>query len=662
MNDLQPYFKKLIHVYKSMLLARTCDETELSLIRQGCGKFHVGGQGAEVNAIIHIFLDECDGLYLHWRDRALRIARGITVDEIAANFFTTSGSEGHGRSLTCHESSVERNIFPLSTPVPSHCLPACGIAWDNVLSSCGTQEVAGITVCTLGDGSTRQGEFLEALAFSLEMKLPVLFIVIDNDYAISTRTTGKTAYDLGLIPEGILSYCDGTSPQSVFDCYFKAIQNMRENIFPEVVVLKVPRLFSHTSNDEQSIYRSSEELRECYSKDPLPKYEEWLIDIEATTLEQLELMKKDCREEVSRIYEGYSKDSKNSKVSSSPIRNSEVHDYFVKENPDLKNPVDTRIRDSVNNSLDHILSNNPQAILMGEDIEDPLGGVFRLTQGLSSKYKTRVINAPLAEASILGVGSGLAMVGRLAILEIQFIDFIAPGWNQLVTNIATQFWRTCGSWKMPLIIYAPADGYCPGEGIWHSQINASLFARNTGLYVVMPSNPLDVWESFTNAAELNEPTIILLPKAQLWSKFSNQDLEDLKTRTPKPFSARVIESGTEVSVVCWGNSVSLTKQAMTKLPDISIDLLDIRYLNPIDFKSIYSSASKTRKLLIIDSEHDGPSLGNYIASRVFQNIESVNIELLHRRSQYLGCSELHESDSLIYANDIILKIKKLLYN
>ncbi len=640
---------KVLHILRSMFASRLSSIHERQYNRRGRNLLQVGTDGAEGTAIIALFSNKHDHHFLHWRDRAWKISLGMKLDAFAGHFFSQATEPEFERNLIGHESCPTLNIYPIATPVPSHCLPACGVAWQLVRSGS-----AGIIYCSLGDGSTRQGEFLESVAFAIEKQLPILFTIVDNGFAISTKTAGLKATDLGLIPNNILTTVRAHQPIEMLRLTEHVTRGVRNGGGPHVLVVECPRLCSHTSNDDQSSYRSASEVsQDEEERDPIPAFEQWCRDGQHLNDEDIEAAKKDAESMVEAVYANAATDE--NPVQEELVQTSLATQMQMPENNrQFTNelPYFERIRDAVNGALRHLLKNTSNAVLFGQDVEDPLGGVFRLTSGLSTEFPGQVINAPLAEATILGVTCGIAMTGELAIAELQFIDFISPGWNQLVTNLSTLHWRTNGRWKAPVVIYAPVDGYCPGEGIWHSQVNASQFARNEHLRVLMPSNPIDTWSAFQFAKESVHPTLILLPKALLWKRFEKSETIGLVQKQPEFEKVRFCTRGKDCTVVAWGNGVAQSMEAMSLLSNVEIELIDVYSLNPIELASIEESAKKTRHVVIVDVEHEGASIGNFIASKLYREIPGVSIRVQHRSQQYLGCSPQSEERGLIWANDI----------
>jgi len=639
---------RLLAVYESMRTARECDDYENKLIRQGTVRFQIGGRGAEISALASLFTHKGDTFHLHWRDRALRLAVGLDLEAIVNCFFGIETEDSTDRHLVSHDFDRELCVYPIATPASSHCLPACGVA--SALMLTGGDHVS---ICSLGDGSTRQGEFLEAIAYSIENRLPILWLIIDNQYAISTATKGRTALDL-LIREN----CRTVQGRCVVDClraFNKSLREIREASHPQIIRLCVPRLSGHTSHDNESLYRSEDEMALSSLLDPLHYFRSWIVQDRVVDEIQLEELDAQIRSRVRGVYDG-------------------VHEVWRKRSGDLLLKFRSlgnsgeelsaqvgaeRIVDATRLMLGQILAADSESLLIGEDVEDPLGGVFRLTKGLSTVHAGRVTNSPLAEASILGVAYGRALAGKRTIAEIQFMDFLAPAWNQLVSNICSHPWRTMERWPLPLVIYTVAGAYSPGEGMFHSQVNASLLAKNKDLIVAYPSSPDDVRRVFGNAWISEKPTFVILPKARLWDR-------QAKLRpTPRGFSATARCEGEDVTIVTWGNGVVLAEHASKLIPKVSVEIIDLCYLNPVDFQAVRKSAIKTGRVIVVDEDSREVSVGSDLISRLvtckdcWSRLKSPP-RLIARKSQYLPTSEIGERVALPFPDDIAFEISQML--
>lgn len=636
----------VLRAYESMRTARECDDYEIELIRQGTARLQVGGRGAEISALASLFTRKGDTFHLHWRDRAMRLVVGIDLKSMVDCFFGVESENSTDRHLVNHDFDRDLSVYPIVTPVPSHCLPACGVA--STLKSTGGDRVS---ICSLGDGSTRSGEFLEAMAYSIENRQPILWLIIDNQYAISTPTNGRTALDLL-----ISSNCRTVHGQHIENClraFHESILEIRSTSTPRIIRLYVPRLGGHTSHDNESLYRSQDQIASSSSLDPLHHFRSWIIKnriVEDTRLEELD------RGIRFKVHEAYDKVKEKWQKKSSDLilrfRSLSTTEGKLSSTSGME-----RIADATRISLDKILTEDPECLLIGEDVEDPLGGVFRITKGLSTKYKGRVTNSALAEASILGVAYGRALAGKRTIAEIQFMDFLAPAWNQLVSNVCSHSWRTMGQWPLPLIIYTVAGAYSPGEGMFHSQVNASLLARNHDLIVAYPSNPDDVRRVFDNALISEKPTFVILPKARLWDR---QVKEQFLSRE---FSSRVKCEGQDVTVLTWGNGVVLAEHAKRLIPNVSVEVIDLCYLNPFDLPTIRQSVMKTGKVVIVDEDLPEFSIGSDLICRIVSEQEcwsrlKTPPRLIARKSQYMPTSEIGERQALPFPEDIASEISQ----
>jgi 2-oxoisovalerate dehydrogenase E1 component len=372
------------------------------------------------------------------------------------------------------------------------------------------------------------------------------------------------------------------------------------------------RLSSHTSSDDQKLYRTAEELQDLEKSDPLTCWKDRLIKEGVITQKDYAELDNEIKERVRREYADAEK-------AEDPSPN-ELLANVTKPPPKIEKeilpPGKYRIGDTVNKTLHAGFEEEPQRILFGEDIEDPKGGVFRLTQKLSSQFPKQVFNSPLAESTILGVACGLAAYGKRPVFELQFIDFIYPGFNQLVTNISTLRWRSFGNWKCPAVIYAPYGAYLPGGSLWHSQANESALAHYPGLNVVIPSTPADAAGLLWTAMNTEDPVIFLVPKHLLWAEHECNE----PIRAVPLGKARNVRDGSDVTLVAWGNTIEKSLEALNKIGnEISVELIDLRSIVPWDAAAIEKSVRKTRRLVVVQEDTENCSVGQMIISHVTSN-------------------------------------------
>src|SRR6058998_570073 len=603
-----------LRLLTAMLESRHADLREQNLNRQGKGHFHVSGMGHEALAAVSIQMEPDDYIAPYYRDRGLILGRGMTTRELGLEYFAKRNTGSGGRQMPSHYSNADLHIWSVPTPTGSQLLPACGIAWGIQLDG-----KKNLVVTTVGDAATRQGDFFEAICFAKEKKLPMLFLVEDNAYGISmpTRTTNPLA--LNVLEPDNWRRIDGQNVEQVYDATAEAFEKIRAGSGPFFFWIKMERLSSHTSSDDQKLYRREEELRDLEKFDPLKCWKDQLIEEGIITVEE-----------------------------------------FAKLDKEILLPGKYRIGDTVNKTLRLGLEEDRRRILFGEDIEDPKGGVFRLTQKLSTEFPKQVFNSPLAESTILGVACGLAAYGKRPVFELQFIDFIYPGFNQLITNISTLRWRSFGNWKCPAVIYAPYGAYLPGGSLWHSQANESALAHYPGLNVVIPSTPADAAGLLWTAMHGEDPVIFLIPKHLLWAE--QQYAEPI--RAVSLGQARKLRDGSDVTLVAWGDTVEKSLEAIAKIGNAnSVELIDPRSIVPLDKAAIEESVRKTRRLVVVQEDTENCSVGQMIISHLTNEAElwSTMISppiLVSKANVMIGYNPIYEYAALPDVERIAAAIKK----
>jgi 2-oxoisovalerate dehydrogenase E1 component len=596
--------KDKLRLLEIMLESRHADLREQNLIRQGKGHFHVSGMGHEALAAVSIQLDPGDYLVPYYRDRGLVLGRGMTTRQLGLEYFAKRKTGSGGRMMPSHYSDLDLHIWSVPTPTGSQLLPACGMAWGMKLDG-----KKNVVVTTVGDAATRQGDFFEAVCFAKERKLPVLFLVEDNAYGISSPTREINPLALGILEPDEWHALAGEDVQQIYNATAEAIGKMRAGDGPAYFWVVQERLSSHTSSDDQKLYRSAQELAELEKRDPIKRWKEQLIAEGAISEEEFARIDQEIKE---RIRLEYSEAERAEDPSPNELT-ANVIGPLPKIDKEVLPPGKYRIGDTVNQTLRLGLKEDPRRVIFGEDIEEPKGGVFRLTQKLSTEFPKQVFNSPLAESTILGVACGLAAYGRRPVFELQFIDFIYSGFNQLVTNISNLRWRSFGNWKCPAVIYAPYGAYLPGGSLWHSQANESAFAHYPGLTVVIPSTPEDAAGLLWTAMHAEDPVLFLIPKHMFWA-----ERESKGPIRAVPFGqARKLRDGADVTVVAWGNTVEKSLEAVAKIGgEISVELFDLRSIVPWDKEAIAASVHKTRRLVVVQEDTENCSVGQMIVTQM----------------------------------------------
>ena len=639
---------------RSLWRSRLGDLREQSLIRQGKGWFHISGMGHEALAAIALQMEPEDYAFPYYRDRAFCIQRGLSDFDLALAFYAKRESSSGGRQLTGHFSDRSLNIWSHPSPVGAHLLPACGAAWGMQLDG-----KKNVVYASLGEASARQGDFFEAVCFAKERMLPVVFVVEDNRIAISTSTTNTNPIALGVLNEEEWCRVDGSDIEAVAAAGKKAIEHARAGRGPAFIWCDVERFSNHSSADDQRMYRAAEELESIHLRDPIAVYQQTMIEDGLLTTEGAKALEEEIREEVRAAYQ-----------QASTMQDPLAEECALHLTGDPSTPGDMpaiglgdscRMLDAVNKTFHNVLDTMPDVVFFGEDIADPKGGVFNLTKGLSTKDPSRTVNSPLAESTIMGVSVGLASYGKRPCFEIQFVDFIYPGWNQLVSNMATLRWRSFGQWKCPLVIYAPCGGYLPGGALWHSQAGEASFARVPGIRVAVPSTPADAAGLFWTALHGQDPTIILLPKHLMWAE---QPVTDV---TPVPLGrARIVREGSLLTLVTWGNCIELVEESLEAMDaELDIELIDLRSIQPWDKEAIACSIQKTGRLLIVQEDNISASVGQMIVAEmcgrhnVLQNLKSPPI-IVSKEDVHVGFNPIYEYAALPDRERIAAAIDRLL--
>ena len=639
-----------LRLLTTMLESRHADLREQNLNRQGKGHFHVSGMGHEALAAVSIQTEPDDYIVPYYRDRGLILGRGMTTRQLGLEYFAKRNTGSGGRQMPSHYSNADLHIWSVPTPTGSQLLPACGIAWGIKLDG-----KRNLVVTTVGDAATRQGDFFEAVCFAKEKKLPLLFLVEDNAYGISMPTRKTNPLALNVLESDNWRQIEGQNVQQVYEATAEAFEKIRDGGGPFFFWITMERLSSHTSSDDQKLYRSDEELRVLEKFDPLKCWKDRLIEEGIITAEEYAKLDEEIKERVRREYGEAEK-------AEDPSPN-ELLANVTKPPPKIDKeilpPGKYRIGDTINKTLRAGLEEDPGRILFGEDIEDPKGGVFRLTQKLSTEFPKQVFNSPLAESTILGVACGLAAYGRRPVFELQFIDFIYPGFNQLVTNISNLRWRSFGNWKCPAVIYAPYGAYLPGGSLWHSQANESALAHYPGLSVVIPSTPADAAGLLWTAMHGDDPVIFLIPKHLLWAEHEYAE----PIRAVPLGRARQCTSGSDVTVVAWGNPIEKSLEAIAKFDnETSVELIDLRSIVPWDKAAIESSVRKTRRLVVVQEDTENCSVGQMIISHVTSMPELWNAMisppiLVSKANVMIGYNPIYEYAALPDVERIVAAIR-----
>ena len=666
MPKLNGYSKKdLLDIYKKMALARRLDEKQLIMLKQGKAFFHIGCSGHEASqmAAAQNMIPGKDWSYPYYRDAALCLGLGMTSKEQLLSFLAKADDPNSGgRQMPQHYGHKDLRIVSQSSPTGTQFLQAVGCAmsrkWENDHE---------IVYVSSGEGSTSEGEFHEALNWASREKLPIIFHIQDNEYAISVhvseQTSGSSVFSMVNGYDNLSRYeVDGTNFFETDLAFREAIERARQGKGPSVIVSNVVRLLSHSSSDDQKKYRKKEDLDKDKNRDPLIVFEKNCIKNKILKEGDFEKL----RNEIIQIVD---QDAEWADKQNHPDPNSATNHIYSNE-PNLnETPSNYKnekivLVDAINHAMHEEMKLNDKMIIYGEDIADPKGGVFTATRGLSDSFgNKRVFNSPLAEASIVGTAVGLATTGWKPCVEIQFGDYIWPAMMQIRNEVASMRYRSNGSWKCPMVIRVPVGGYIHGA-ICHSQSIDGYFMHMPGIRIAYPSNAEDAKGLLKAALRMDDPVLFLEHKGLYRQGFAASKEPDENYVLPFGIGKKIME-GDIVTVISWGAMVQKSIEAinMLEIDNGIIDLIDLRTLNPLDYEMIGESVKKTGKILIVheDNKMNGPGaeISAHIAENYFDDLDAPIMRVASSDSHIPYNWHLEEK-ILVQTEDIQKALKELL--
>lgn len=619
--------KQLIEILTMMIRSRSIDAKAMRILKQGKSFFHIAAEGHEaVQMAIGLHLDpKKDWLFPYYRDLGTVLMAGLTPEEVFLGTFAKANDPASGgRQLPVHWGMINAQLPSQSSPTGTQFLQAVGTAMASKRKG-----IKNVSYVSSGEGTTSQGEFHEAVNWASREKLPVLFVIQNNRYAISVPVEHQTAGKDGSVAEMMGGFytlhrkkIDGTNFFESYKEIQEAISYIKSGKGPALIEAEVVRLQSHSSSDDQKKYRTKEELEKDKQNDPIEKFAAQLKAEGLLNENEYQNLWKEINEEIEkaadRAYQANDPDPRDAaKYVFDESGLKESLDY-EKSNPSGEKIV---MVDAINHALHEEMKRNKDMYIFGEDIADLKGGVFTATKGLSTTFgDDRVFNSPLAEASILGVANGMALAGLKPVVEIQFGDYIWPAFMQMKNETAAMRYRSNNAWSTPVVVRVAVGGYIHG-GLCHSQNIESIYAHVPGIYIAFPSNAADAKGLLKTACRINDPVLFCEHKGlyrQSSAIFPEPDDDYLI-----PFGkAKVVKEGNDITVVSYGVSMWDSVLAAKKLEEesgYSVEVIDIRTIIPLDEETIFRSVKKTNKVIVIHEDTLTGGFGSEIAARISDN-------------------------------------------
>ena len=652
---------QLIEFYRLMYLSRRTDDREILLKRQQKIFFQISCAGHEALLVAAgmALKPGYDWFFPYYRDRAICLALGNTVDEqllqaVGAAEDPASG----GRQMPSHWTSRRLNIVSPSSATATQCLHAIGCAEAGRFFSRHPDAAAKhdgdyrqfknvhfhgdeVTYVSIGEGSTSQGEFWESLNTASNGRLPVLYVVEDNGYAISTPVEvntpgGNISRLIDRFPNFHFAEVDGTDAIASYEAMVEAVAYCRAGKGPALVHGHVTRPYSHSLSDEESHYRSAAEIQADALRDPVLKMQTWLLReglLDERGLNELERAVDDevqLAADHALAAQPAQPESILKHVYSEDLRPTDA--VFAVQPQATADTAEHTMLDGINACLRDEMRRDERVVIFGEDVADATrdaelltgklrgkGGVFKVTHGLQKEFGSdRVWNSPLAEANITGRAIGMAVRGLKPVVEIQFFDYIWPAMHQMRNEMASMRWRSNGQFSCPLVMRVPAGGYLTGGSIYHSQSGESIFTHTPGVRVVMPSNALDAIGLLRTAIRCDDPVLFLEHKNLYRSVFGRSPNPGPEYTIPFG-KAAVVRPGRDLTVVTYGAVVPRALQAAQRMErelGVDVELLDLRSLSPYDWEAIATSVRKTSKVLVAQEDMLSWGYGAEIAARI----------------------------------------------
>ena len=697
--------KQLIEMYRLMFLSRRLDDREILLKRQQKIFFQISGAGHEAVLVAAgmVLKSAYDWFYPYYRDRALCLALGMTpYEQLLEAVGAADDPNSGGRQMPSHWGHKKLNIVTQSSPTGTQLLQAVGCAEagryfarhpETAKKHKGDYraykdvEFHGdeVVYVSCGDGTTSEGEFWEAMNSACNLKLPVLFLVEDNEYAISVPVEVQTAGGnisklVSGFPDLFLADCDGTDPVASYATLSKAAEHCRSGQGPALLHAKVIRPYSHSLSDDEKLYRPDTERQKDAQRDPITRIQMFLIRENILDEAGINKLEKQVDEEVQQ--------ASDRALAAAPPASGSWANYVYSPDLDPTAPAfATEARtegaaktmaDLINACLKDEMRRDERIVIFGEDVADcsreeylkqkqvkGKGGVFKLTANLQNEFGSeRVFNSPLAEANIVGRTVGMATRGLKPVPEIQFFDYIWPAMHQLRNELPLIRWRSNNNFSCPAVVRVAIGGYLTGGAVYHSQCGESIFTHIPGLRVCFPSNALDANGLLRTAIRCDDPVMFLEHKRLYREPFGRAPYPGPDFMVPFG-KARIWKEGTDLTVITYGAVLPRALQAAQKIEreqGVSVELIDLRTLQPFDWEAIATSVRKTNRVIVAHEDVLSFGYGAEIAARIadelFEDLDAP-VRRVAAKDVFVAYQPTLEDEILPQAEDLYRAMEEL---
>ena len=681
---------QLLSFYRTMLLSRRLDDKELQLKNQSRSYFQISGAGHEAIQVAAglALRPGHDWVFPYYRDRALCLTLGLTASDMLLNAVgARDDPNSGGRQMPTHWSSPELRIVSPSSCCTTQCLHAIGAAEAGNLF----QQIDGldtpveyrddeVVLVTLGDGQTSGGEFWESLNTASTRRLPVVYLVEDNGYAISVPVEFQTpGGDIATLVESFpglkVIRVDGTDAIASMRAMTDAVTYARTRSGPALVRAHVIRPYSHSMSDDESHYKTAAERKTEALQDPLRRFSEFLRAGGHASDDDLEAIASEVNREIQKASDSAISAPKPEASTATLYIYSPTIDpasATFESTPAGNGNPDTMVS-AINRTLHDEMAHNPRIVVFGQDVADASrseiltevkgkGGVFKATLGLQRKYgRTRVFNSPLAEANIVGRAIGMALRGLKPVVEIQFFDYIWPAMMQIRDELSMMRYRSNNAFSCPVVIRTPIGGYLRGGSLYHSQSGESIFAHCPGLRIAFPSTASDAAGLLRTAIRCDDPVLFLEHK-HLYRQTYNKDVYPGPDFTLPFARVAVRREGTDVTVLTWGALVQRTLQAAERASKEGIDVMvvDLRTIAPYDWEGIARLVQATNRVVIAHEDQLTCGFGGELAARIADELFD-HLDAPVKRVGALDCpvaySPVLEEAILPQASDVLSTVR-----